>query len=110
RSTLGALCAKTHRHPETHSALAGASPPFKFAPGLPHNGNAPKCSRARVEEMLLLEMLDFGPRVLTKNEGGCLEIADFCIDRGALRRALSYGTGATRDAKLFRGARQRIQV
>src|SRR6266436_2410495 len=64
----------------------------------------------RIKEAFLVEMLEIGPHVADENEGGCHEATHFCIDRGALRRALSDSTGTTRDAKLSRGARERVQV
>src|SRR5437660_1509521 len=98
---------------------ADCLPGSRAVPASPcHNGGnqsaAPtpniKCPQTRVKEALLLEMLGIGPHVADKKEGGCHEVAHFCIDRGALRCALSYGPGATRDAELSRGARERIQV
>src|SRR5258708_3834339 len=70
----------------------------------------PKCSHPRVKEAFLVEMLEIGPHIADENEGGCHEATHFCINRGALRCALSYSTGTTRDAKLSRGARERVQV
>ena len=67
-------------------------------------------SQARIKEALLLEMLDIGQRVADKKEGGCHEVAYLCIDRGGLRYAVCYGTGATRDADLSCRARERVQV